>query len=239
MNDANTNTSSATPKWKWVLWLLLVVAVVIVATIFPVREWLNRALDWISGLGGWGLVVFIVFYAVATVLLVPGSLLTLGAGAIFGVVKGAIAVSIGATLGAAAAFLVGRYLARDWISRKIAGNAKFAAIDKAVADQGWKIVGLTRLSPIFPFTLLNYIFGVTRVSLRDYVLATWIGILPGTVVYVYVGSLARAVGSQTRTPAEWALFGFGLLATALVTIFVTRIARRALAQHLENGQPQP
>src|SRR5205823_5071389 len=144
-----------------------------------------------------------------------------------------IAVSIGATLGATAAFLVGRYLARDWVSKKISANAKFAAIDKAVADQGWKIVGLTRLSPIFPFTLLNYGFGVTRVSLRDYVIATWIGILPGTTVYVYVGSLARAVGGSTRSPAEWVLLGLGLVATVIVTFFVSRIARRSLAQHFE------
>jgi uncharacterized membrane protein YdjX (TVP38/TMEM64 family) len=126
--------------------------------------------------------------------------------------------------------LVGRYLARDWVAKKIEGNAAFAALDRAVASEGWKIVGLTRLSPAFPFTLLNYAFGLTRVSLRDYVLASWIGMMPGTVMYVYLGSLARAAGERSRTPAEWALSGVGLVATIVVTVFVTRLARTALAK---------
>ncbi|MCI0743984.1 MAG: TVP38/TMEM64 family protein, partial [Verrucomicrobia subdivision 3 bacterium] len=130
-----------------------------------------------------------------------------------------------------AAFLVGRYLARGWVAKKIEGNASFAAIDRAVADEGWKIVGLTRLSPVFPFSLLNYAFGLTRVKLRDYVLASWIGMMPGTVMYVYLGSLARAgAAGEKKSPAEWALYGVGLLATIAVTVVITRIARRALAK---------
>src|SRR5262249_6857951 len=148
------------------------------------------------------------------------------------VVYGCIYTSIGATLGATAAFLVGRYLARGWVAKRIEGNATFSAIDRAVADEGWKIVGLTRLSPVFPFNLLNYGFGVTRVKLRDYVLASWIGMMPGTILYVYLGSLARAAGDRTRTPAEWALYGVGLIATILVTITITRIARKALARKI-------
>jgi uncharacterized membrane protein YdjX (TVP38/TMEM64 family) len=164
------------------------------------------------------------------VLFVPGSVLTLGAGAVFGVAWGSVYVSLGATLGATAAFLVGRYLARDAIARKIEGNARFAAIDQAVAIEGWRIVGLTRLSPVFPFTLLNYAFGLTRVKLGHYVLASWIGMMPGTVMYVYLGSLARAAsGIPLRTPGEWVLYGIGLLATVVVTLLVTRLARKALA----------
>ena len=106
----------------------------------------------------------------------------------------------------------------------------------AVAEEGWKIVGLTRLSPVFPFTLLNYAFGLTSVSLRHYVVASWIGMMPGTVMYVYLGSLARAAaGERTRTAGEWALYGVGLLATVAVTIFVTRLARRALATRITPG----
>jgi uncharacterized membrane protein YdjX (TVP38/TMEM64 family) len=240
MNNPSNNARPGGAKWRRALWLLITVVLIVAVVTLPVRDWTKSVLDWISGLGGWGVVVFIAFYAVATVLFVPGSLLTLGAGAIFGVVKGTIAVSVGATLGATAAFLIGRYLARDWAARKIAGNPKFAAIDKAVGDEGWKIVGLTRLSPIFPFTVLNYVYGVTRVSLRDYVLATWLGILPGTMAYVYAGSLARSIGGgHTRTPAQWALFGLGLVATVAVTVFVTRLARRALAGQLDNGKPHP
>ena len=162
-------------------------------------------------------------------LFLPGSILTLGAGALFGVVKGSILVSISATLGATAAFLVGRYLARDWVAKKIEGNSKFSAIDQAVAREGWKIVGLVRLSPVFPFSLLNYAFGLTRVSLRDYMLASWIGMMPGTVMYVYIGSLAHA-GAQQTTPLQWALRGLGLVATIAVTLVLTRIAKKALAK---------
>jgi uncharacterized membrane protein YdjX (TVP38/TMEM64 family) len=165
----------------------------------------------------------------------PGSVLTLGAGAVFGLVKGAVLVSVAATLGATAAFLVGRYLAREWVAGKVERYPRFAAIDRAVAREGWKIVGLTRLSPVFPFNVLNYAFGLTRVSLRDYFFASWIGMMPGTVMYVYVGSLAGdlaalGAGSRARTPVEWTLYVVGLLATVAVTVYVTRLARAALAR---------
>jgi uncharacterized membrane protein YdjX (TVP38/TMEM64 family) len=188
---------------------------------------LARGLDWVANLGLWGPLVFLILYVLACVCFIPGSILTLGAGALFGVIKGTIMVSLSATLGATAAFLVGRYLARDWVARKIERNPKFRAIDKAVAEEGWKIVLLTRLSPVFPFNLLNYAFGLTRIRLRDYVLASWIGTLPGTVLYVYVGSLAH-VGARHTTTAEWVLRGVGLLATLAVTIVLTRVAKKAL-----------
>lgn len=160
-------------------------------------------------------------------------MLTLGSGVLFGVVGGSICVSIGSVLGASCAFLIGRYLTRDWVSKQIEGNQKFKAIDLAVAQEGWKIVLLTRLSPIFPFNLLNYAFGVTQVSFKDYFFASWIGMIPGTIMYVYIGSLAgslAALGSQgrSRTAAEWALYGIGLLATIALTVYVTRIAKKAL-----------
>jgi len=152
---------------------------------------------------------------------------------VFGVALGSVCVSISATLGATAAFLVGRYLARDAIARKIEKNEKFATIDRAVADEGWKIVLLTRLSPVFPFTLLNYAFGLTRVKLSHYVLASWLGMIPGTVMYVYLGSLVNVgAGHRQRTTGEWVLYGVGLLATVVVTVFVTRLASRALAKKI-------
>lgn len=223
-------------RWKWLIYLAVVVALFLAVRFLHVQQFLKQALDWVAQLGPWGPVIFIAIYVAAAVLFVPGSALTLGAGALFGVVKGSIYVSIGSTLGATAAFLVGRYLARDAIARKIEGNERFAAIDKAVASEGWKIVGLVRLSPIFPFTLLNYAFGLTRVSLRDYILASWIGMMPGTVMYVYIGSLARAGAEHRhRSPAEWALYGVGLAATVIVTIFITRIARKALQNKISGG----
>jgi uncharacterized membrane protein YdjX (TVP38/TMEM64 family) len=228
-NDNNRSGS----RGKWLLYLGVAVALVVAARYLHVQDLLRQALAWVGQLGPWGPIIFIGINVVATVLFIPGSVLTLGAGAVFGVVWGSAYVSVASTVGATCAFLVGRYLARDAIARKIAGNARFAAIDSAVASEGWKIVGLTRLSPVFPFTLLNYAFGLTRVSLRDYVLASWIGMMPGTVMYVYLGSLAKAAsGERTRTTGEWVLYGVGLLATVVVTVFVTRIARRALAKRI-------
>jgi uncharacterized membrane protein YdjX (TVP38/TMEM64 family) len=195
---------------------------------------LRAALEWIEAQGAVGGLAFIALYIAATVAFLPGSILTLGAGVVFGVVLGSLYVFVGATLGAIAAFLVGRYLARGWISQKIARNAKFAAIDAAVAQQGFKIVLLTRLSPVFPFNLLNYALGITGVSLKDYVLGS-IGMIPGTIMYVYIGSLAgdlARIGSPTQptdTTAQWALRIIGLIATIAVTLYVTRLARQALA----------
>jgi len=223
------------PRAKVALWVAAALAVVVAARYLDAPALLRAALDWIRNLGPWGPAVFVLLYVAATVLLLPGSVLTLGAGAVFGLMKGAVLVSMAATLGATAAFLVGRYLAREWVAGKIQRYPRFAAIDRVVAREGWKIVGLTRLSPVFPFNLLNYAFGLTRVSLRDYFFASWIGMMPGTVMYVYVGSLAGdlatlGAGSRARTPAEWALYMVGLLATIAVTVYITRLAREALAR---------
>src|SRR6266700_3175430 len=230
---------SSSTHWRWVLYATVAVAIVLAVKYFHVQDWLKEALDWIGKLGPWGPVIFVGLYVVATVLFVPGSVLTLGAGAVFGVVLGSMCVSISATLGATAAFLVGRYLARDAIARKIEKNEKFATIDRAVANEGWKIVLLTRLSPVFPFTLLNYAFGLTRVKLSHYVLASWVGMIPGTVMYVYLGSLVNVgAGHRQRTIGEWVLYGAGLLATVTVTVFVTRLARRALAKHIGSNKTE-
>ena len=229
-------------RWKWALFAAAGVAVVLAVKYLHVQDLLKAALDWVGKLGPWGPVIFIGLYVAATVLFVPGSVLTLGAGALFGVVFGSIYVSISATLGATAAFLVGRYLARDAIARKIEKNEKFAVIDRAVADEGWKIVLLTRLSPIFPFILLNYALGLTRVKLSHYVLASWLGMIPGTVMYVYLGSLVNVgAGHRQRTTGEWVLYGVGLLATVVVTVFVTRLAKKALAKKIgdENREEKP
>ena len=228
--------SRAGSRGKVVLWALLAVGLVLAAHHFDAPARLRVALDGIARLGPWGLALFALLYVTATVFFLPGSILTVGAGVVFGLVRGFVIVSISATLGATAAFLVGRYLARGWIAGKIEGHPKFKAIDEAVAREGWKIVALLRLSPVVPFNVLNYAFGITRVSLRDYVLASWIGMMPGTLLYVYLGSiagdLAGAGGRASRTPAEWAFYAVGLVATIAVTVFVTRLARRALAERV-------
>jgi uncharacterized membrane protein YdjX (TVP38/TMEM64 family) len=224
---------------KPVFAIAVIAAITIAAWQFDLQNMLREALAWISSLGAIAPLIFVALYIGACVLLLPGSVLTLGAGVLFGVVYGTVIVSIGATLGATAAFLVGRYLARDWVARRIAGRKKFKAVDEAVAGEGWKIVLLTRLSPVFPFNLLNYAFGLTKVSMRNYVFASWLGMIPGTVMYVYIGSLAGdlaslAAGGRTKTVGEWVLYGIGLVATIVVTIFVTRLARRSLDRRISS-----
>ncbi|MEG4118742.1 TVP38/TMEM64 family protein [Microcoleus sp. N9_B4] len=239
MNDSRSPDENPPPsnRWKLILGIGLAVALIAASRFFNFQGILTNALESIASLGPWGPAAFILIYIVATVLFIPGSLLTLGSGVLFGVVGGSVCVSIGSILGATCAFLVGRYLTRDWVSKQIEGNQKFKAIDSAVASEGWKIVLLTRLSPIFPFNLLNYAFGVTQVSLKDYFLASWIGMIPGTVMYVYIGSLAgslAALGSsgRSRTAAEWALYGIGLVATIALTVYATRLAKKALDEKI-------
>ena len=174
-------------------------------------------------------------YIIAVVAFVPASLLTLGAGAIFGIVDGVIYVFVAATIGSCLAFLVSRYLARSAVERKLAGKPKFSAIDRAVAAEGLKIVFLLRLTPAVPFNLLNYALGLTRVSFADYAIAS-VGMLPGTLLYVYSGKLAGDVASLAGNPAVargwgyYSLLALGLAATLAVTLVVTQSARRALAE---------
>lgn len=199
------------------------------------QDQLVNALAWIDSLGAIAPIAFIILYVIITVAFLPASVVTLGAGVVFGVVQGSIYVFIGAMLGATAAFLVGRYLARDWVGRKIANNDKFKAIDEAIGREGRKIIFLIRLSPAFPFNLLNYALGLTKVSLKDYVLGTT-GIIPGTIMYVYLGSLAGnlatlGAGEAPSNPViTWIIQILAFVATVGVTVFVTRIARKALQE---------
>ena len=191
-------------------------------------------LKWIESLGYIGGIAFIATYILSTVVFIPATILTLGAGVVFGVVWGSLYVFVGATLGAIAAFLIGRYLARDWIGKKIEGNQKFVAIDQAVAHSGFKIVLLARLSPLFPFNLLNYAFGITGVSFKEYALAS-IGMLPATVMYVYIGSIAgdvARIGSedQSTDAIKWGIRIIGFIATVAVTVYTTRLAQKAIAE---------
>lgn len=189
---------------------------------------------WVRDLGPLGPVAFILGYVVASVAFVPGALLTLAAGAVFGVGLGTVYVLIAATLGSAAAFLVSRHLARGVFERRLGKNPRFAAIDQAISREGRKVVFLLRLSPVFPFTLLNYALGLTRISLADFVAAS-IGMLPGTLLYTYTGKIAGDLaavasgGTPARGPGYYLVLALGLAATVAVTVLVTRVARRALA----------
>lgn len=231
--ESKPDTSSTKRRVVAGLAILLVIAIVLAgreaAGVVP------RFAMWVESLGAVGPLVFMAGYVIGTVAFVPGSLLTLAAGAIFGLFQGTIWVFIGASIGATAAFLVSRYGARAWVEQRLAGNEKFAAVDRAIGRQGLRIVTLLRLSPAFPFNLMNYAMGLTQVRFRDYVLACF-GMLPGTLLYVYYGKLAGDVAAlaagmeQERGPAYWALLVVGLIATIAVTTVVTRAARRALRE---------
>lgn len=203
--------------------------------------WLQNTLDWIDSLGNIAAIAFILLYGVTTVLLIPGTILTLGAGVLFGLWWGSFYVLMGATLGATAAFLVGRYFVRDWVAQKVARNPKFQAIDHAVGQSGFKIVVLTRLSPLFPFILLNYAYSLTKVSLKDYIFGS-VGMIPGTMTYVYLGSLASNLATLNTTQnaanplALWSLRIIGLIATIAVSWYGTKIARQALNQTLNQEE---
>lgn len=216
---------------------LLAVAVVVVLLAFgrSLAGWVPRYLTAVETLGPWAPVAFVAGYVAAAVAFVPGSLLTLAAGAMFGLVRGTAYALLGATLGATAAFLVSRYVVRARVERRVRGDRRFAAIDDAVAARGLRIVLLLRLSPVLPFNLLNYALGVTRVRLADYVAGS-AGMLPGTLLYVYYGKLAgdvaTAVGGAAppRGPGYYAVLLLGLAATVAATVVVTRLARRALRE---------
>jgi uncharacterized membrane protein YdjX (TVP38/TMEM64 family) len=218
-------------------WIGLAVAVIglfVIARLLPIADWLRAFNEWIRGVGPVGMLVYAALYAAATVLMLPGWILTVGAGIAFGLFRGTVVVSIGATIGAALAFLIARYVAREAVARRFEGNEKFKAVDRAIGEQGWKIVGLLRLSPVVPFNLSNYFYGLTAVRFWPYVLASWIGMLPGTLLYVYLGVIGKtgleaAAGTQKgRSPLEYVFLGVGLLATVIVTVYVTKLARSAL-----------
>ncbi len=194
---------------------------------------LERFAVWVENLGSLGPLVFIGGYAAATLAFVPGSVLTMAGGAIFGLLNGSLYALTGATLGATLSFLLARYAAREAVERRLEGNPRIQAIDHAVAQQGVKIVLLLRLSPIFPFNLLNYALGLTKIPLKSYLFAS-IGMLPGAVLYTYsgliIGDVARLAGGTDpeRGMAYYAVVVLGLLATILVLTTITRTAKRAL-----------
>lgn len=218
---------------KWIALAVAVIALFVGARLLPVTEWLKEFSAWAGHLGPLGFVVFVLVYALATILFVPGWPLTVGAGFTFGLLIGTAAVSLGSILGASAAFLIARFLVRKKIESMTAKNKRFQALDKAIGKEGWKMIFLLRLSPIVPFNLSNYFYGITAVKFWPYFFASWIGMLPGTLLYVYLGTVGKAgvdaaASGKHRSPWEWAALALGLLATLAVTIWVARIARNAL-----------
>jgi uncharacterized membrane protein YdjX (TVP38/TMEM64 family) len=230
------------PFFKLRFWLLvfLVAALAIALHGFNWQALLQPCLQQFNALVVQNPLMFILFFNIATLLCIPASLLALKAGYVFGLGWGTIYVLVAAILGAILAFWVGRYLAHHWVRQKVQENLRFQAIAQAVAKEGWKIVLLTRLSPLFPFNLTNYALGLTQISLKNYVLGS-LGILPGTILYTYMGSLTSdlTMVNLSASPshfslgiAQWGMRLVGLAATLLITLYVSRVAKKALNQRV-------
>src|SRR5437899_13058852 len=220
---------------RLIMLIAVVIALFLAMKFLPVQQWLGSFNDWVGQMGVAGIFIFIGVYVIATVLLAPGAILTIGAGFAFGLSKGFLAVSAGSTLGASLAFLVARFIARDKVEAIARRNEKFRKIDNAIGKEGAKLIFLLRLSPVIPFNLSNYFYGLTGVRFWPYVVASWIGMMPGTFLYVYIGTASKlavsaaAVGEAVKHGWQyWTLISFGLAATVVVTIWVTKIARDAL-----------
>lgn len=217
----------------------LALLVAAAAVLLPVREFTRSFVTWIEGTGAWGPVLLAAAYIPATVLFIPGTILTLAAGFAYEIVLGTAIVSVGSVLGSSAAFLLGRTLMRDWVARKMEARPRLKAIDEAVAREGFRVTLLIRLSPAFPYNLMGYVFGVTRVRFRDHFFASWIGMLPGTVLYVYLGCAARRLADPDLA-AEGphpAFFVGGLILSLVVTVYVARMAQRAIRNAVPASLP--
>jgi uncharacterized membrane protein YdjX (TVP38/TMEM64 family) len=225
---------SSTVRARRIAFVLGVLALLIVLA-RQAGHYLPAVAQWVEELGVWGPLVFIVAYAAAVVAFVPGALLTLAGGAIFDLGWGTLYVFTAAVLGSSAAFLISRYLARGLVERRFSENPRFTALDRAIGDQGLKIMFLLRLSPAFPFSFMNYAVGLTGIRFRDYLLAS-VGMLPGTVLYVYYGKLVGDVAALASGVAPehdagyYAWLALGLAATVAVTALVARTASRALRE---------
>jgi len=228
---------------KWLSVLVIVVGLLFIARQLPVQSWLSDLEIWINGMGVWGPIVFAGIYLIAVIVLLPGSPFTIAAGAIFGPLWGTIAASVGSVTGAACAFLIARYAARQRVAKMVQQYKHTRAIDQAISDGGWKVVAMLRLSPAVPFNLQNYFYGLTAIRFWPCVLTSWIAMLPGTFFYVYIGYLARegvaaaAGGAESATMTQiilkWSLRIAALLATVGVVVYVTKLARKAMHEQPE------
>lgn len=232
---ADGETGERSPIVQVAALIVILIALFLAMKFLPVELWTKNFNDWVGQMGMAGIFIFIGFYAAGTMLLAPGSVLTIGAGFAFGLWKGFLAVSAGSTLGAALAFLVARFVAREKVVAISRRNEKFRKIDNAIGKRGAKLIFLLRLSPVIPFNVSNYFYGLTAVKFWPYVLASWIGMIPGTFLYVYIGTagqaaVSAAAGSEAvrHSWQYWTFMSIGLTATIVVTIWMTRIAREAL-----------
>jgi len=220
-----------------ILLAIMVVTMLVAIALLPVTEWLALGIAWVETHRTLAWIVYLATYIIATVLVVPVSILTLAAGYLFGLPLGVVLASVGTALGASGALLVGRFFVREWIEKRIADLPRFQALDQATRHEGFLIVFLSRLSPLFPFNLINYGLALTSVRFRDYFVASWLGMLPITILYTYVGSAAKNLTDLTSGGLQSGAFNqtlvlVGLAASVVLTVLITRKATRTLSQHL-------
>ncbi|MEE9375691.1 MAG: TVP38/TMEM64 family protein [Rhizobiaceae bacterium] len=232
---AKTETPPRDPIRRNMKWLVLGAALVLFAVVYailPIKEWLSNFQAWVQGYGSLGWFIFIIVYALTSFLLIPGSILSIGAGVAYGLWAFPLVI-IGAVLGSAISFLAARYIFHDKVQAKVAEYPRFNAVNEAIRDEGWKVVFLLRLSPALPFSLQNWFLGLTPVGFWPSQIATFFGIMPGTLLYIWVASLggeAAAGGMQDSSMARYLGLALGLLATIIVTVIVTRKAQKKLKE---------
>ena len=235
---STTDEHSSGSRRKWVFVALLVAGLFAAVRTLPVDRWIEAMRTWLEGFGTAGMAIFVVIYVAAALLLLPGAAFTLAAGGLFGLFWGTVVVSVASTTTAALAFLIARTFARGAVEARAAASPKFRAIDGAIEQGGWKVVALLRLSPAVPFSLGNYLYGLTAVRFWPYVLTSWLFMLPGTFMYVYIGylsteGLSAASGGESVGTGKLVLFVVGLAATAAVTFYVSRMARKILRERTD------
>jgi len=230
METEKEDKNSKNKIWKPILLLTVIIVIIVLSRVFGLGKKLLIIKDWISGIGVLGYFVFILIYIGATIASLPGSPLTIVAGALFGSVMGVALVSVGATLGAGAAFLIGRYFARDATASWLHSKEKFRKLDNLTEEHGAIIVAITRLVPIFPFNLLNYGFGLTKIKFSTYLFWSWLCMLPGTALYVVgTDAIMKAIA---RGEIPWVLGVIVVVILALLGLVANK-ARQSLKQKEE------
>lgn len=217
------------PIWKWVAVGAGVLALFIAARFFPLLEWIESFRVWAAQFGVLGIFIYGAGFALVTIFLLPCLPLTLLAGFTFGLVGGLTAVMFGIMLSAAWGFLFARYAARETVARQMEHYPRFHAMDRAIAKEGWKIVSLLRMCPV-PFGITNYLYGLTAIPFWPYMAATFGGMLPGNIMYVYLGVIGKRTAEGPRDPLEFVVGGLALAALVAVTLMLRRMAKRATAK---------
>jgi uncharacterized membrane protein YdjX (TVP38/TMEM64 family) len=235
---AQMHGSPSRSLWKGIAALLAAAALIATWHLLPLRDWMDSFEARVKGMGFSGGILYVAVYVAASLLFVPGSILSLGAGYVFGVAGGMVVVWIGVTAAAAAGFLVARYLARSGVERLARRNARFGALDAAIGKSGWKAVGLVRLSALVPFSLSNYFFGLTSVRFGPYVAATAVAMVPGSFFYVYLGAAGKGLAlTGQRSAWEWAVIGGGVVVTAATAVILARFTKKQLERSQTSTAP--